>query len=630
MARKLDRSGNRERLLSDNGEPPPERPRTRLTRRSYIGIGATTVASLSVTAAANGSIRRHGIEFDRVLDAVDDLGIDPTGGTVADEQIAQAGDGTLVQFPDGEYRLDPGALSFDGGTRGFEAVGEQVSFLASTAGRGFLVDGQGMDAAYLDGIDLDQRKSACAGVRLTGDRVVVQNVDVRGRPAAGRGLPLVAHATLAADGRSRIRNLTATAGGARRPLGRPGIFVTDDHEGTLTVEDCDLRRFPDGAVHAARHSGRVHVHDSYFENNALSIRLSGSGSSIENCSVVVEEFPPVDAGTGTAPYRFHGVSVATAAEGAVSTADSQPVRISDSRFRIENLPAAVPAVVVPSAGPALEFAETSIEYNNTGGAVVLGRRPGQSPAGVRPLRMRELSITGTGSVDSVVELANADGSELEGSRIQLEQGDSDGIRIRNSADCRVESTTVSVPGRAAVFTDAVVESLALSGGPDSEPAADGGSPGPDTLVIDGATVETAYEFTVDGRIDSQTDSSGYPSSGANSEAVVGRGTDRYAIDGEITDLRLDGAGTVYLNGRPVDPAAFGSGYPHELVFDPGASTTSYTFAVTELSPWGRPATGSQVTVSESAAVDSYRFDGTVDSLSVRGTAAVTFGRSDRH
>lgn len=630
MARKLDRSGNRERLHSDDGEPPPERPRSGLTRRSYIGLGATTVAALSVTPAANGSIRRDGIEFDRVLDAVDDLGIDPTGGTVADEQITQTGDGTLVQFPDGAYRLDPGALAFDGGTRGFEAVGEQVSFLPSGAVQGFLVDGQGMDAAYLDGIDLDQRQSACAGVRFTGDRVVVQNVDVRGRPAAGRGLPLLAHATLAADGSSRIRNLTATDGGGRRPLGRPGIFVTDDHAGTLTVEDCDLRRFPDGAVHADRQSGRVHVRDSYFENNALSIRLSGSGSSIENCSIVVEEFPPVDAGTDTAPYRFHGVSVATAAEGTVSTADSQPVRISDSQFRIEQLPAAVPAVVVPSVGPALELVETSIEYNNTGGAVVLGRRPGPSPAGIRPLQMRELSITGTGSVDSVVELANADGSALEASRVLLDQGESDGIRIRDSEDCRIESTAITVPGRAAVFTDAAVDCLALSGGSGGDQAAGDRSPGPDTLVIDGSAVETAYEFTVDGRIDPQTEPSGYPPSGTSSEAVVGRGTDRYTIEGEITDLRLDGAGTAYLNGRPVDPAAFDSGYHHELVFDPAGSTTSYTFAVSELSPWGRPATGSQVTVSESTTVDRYRFDGTVDSLSVRGTATATFGRSDRH
>ena len=627
MARKLDRSGNRERLLSDDGEPPPERSRSRLTRRSYIGLGATTVAALSVTAAANGSIRRHGIEFDRIENAVDDLGIDPTGGATADEKLAGAGDGTLVQFPDGAYRLDPGALSFDGGTRGFESVGEQVSFLPS-AGHGFLIDGQGMDAAYLDGIDLDQRQSACAGFRLTGDRVVVQNVDVVGRPATGRGLPLLTHATPSAGGSSRIRNLTATAGG-RRPLGRPGIFVADDHEGTLTVENCDLRRFPDGAVHAARHSGRVHVRNSYFENNALSIRLSGSGSSIEDSSIVVEEFPRVDPGTPAEPYRFHGVSVATAG-GAASTAGSQPVRIRDSTFRIEQLPAAVPAVVIQSSGPALELVESSIEYNNTGGAVVLGRRPGSTPAGVRPLRMRETSITGSGSVDSVVELAHADGSEIDGSRVLFEQGEGDGIRINDSADCRVESTDVTVPGRAAVLTDATVTCLALSGGLDSEPAPGNRSPGPDTLVIDGAAAETAYEFTVDGRIESETDPSGYPPSGTNSEGALGRGTDRYTIDGAITDLRLDGPGTVYLNGRPVDPTAFDSGYPHELVFEPAASTTSYTVTVSELSPWPRPAPGNQITVSNSTTVDRYRFDGTVDSLSVQGTAAVTFGRSDRH
>ncbi|WP_336328812.1 hypothetical protein [Halovenus sp. HT40] len=601
------------------------RPRSALTRRSYLALGAASVTTLSVTAAANGSTRRHGIEFDRVLNAVDDLGIDPTGGAAADEQIAQAGDGTLVQFPDGKYRFDSETATFDGGTHGFEGVGEHVSFLSSGDRPGFLLNGSEMEAAYIDGIDLDQRQSAaCAGLRFSGNRIVIQNIDVHGRPDTTGGLPLLAHATLNADGVSRIRNLNATAGRSRQPMVRPGIFVEDNHKGTLTIQDCDLRRFPHGAVHADRHSGRVHVQDSHFENNALSIRLCGSGSSIQNCSILVEEFPSVEPENATEPYRFHGVSIASAAAGG-----SQPIEISDSEFQIEQLPASVPAIVIPSAGPALSLVESRIEYNNTGCTVVLARRPDSGSAGVRPLRVRDTTITGNGSVDSVIELENANGSKLDAVRILLDQADTDGIRICDSEDCRIEQTDIAVPGQAAILRDATVECLALSDDSSSDPAANQHSSGTDTLAIDGATAETAYEFTADGRIYAETESTGYPTSGTNSEGVVGNGTDRYTVEGTITDIRLDGVATVYLNGQQVNPAAFNGGYPHELVFNTGDTATSYTFAVTALSPWEAADGTGRVTVPPSGAADRYRFDGAVDSLSVRGTAEASFGQSDR-
>lgn len=338
MARKLDRSDDQERLLSTDGAPPPAR--APLSRRSYLGLGATTVASLTVTGASAGSLRRHGIEFDRTLDAVEDLGMDPTGVDAVDSQLKRAGDGTLVQFPEGSYKFGPGDVTLGADRVGLEGVGETVSFRGPDTGS-VVLDATGT-TTYLGDITLEDRGESAVDIRLRADRIGLQSIDRLQSPTEKRG-------------------------------------------------------------------------------------------------------PTATAGT-------------------------------------------------------------------------------------------------------------------------------------------------------------------------------------DSLVVDGPG--TGYEITVDGRIEAENKPPGYPSSGTNAEGVVDHDPVRYSVDGAITDLRLDGAGTVSLNGRKIDPARFGSGYPHELVFAPTDRESHCTFSVTALSPWGHHADGDAVTVPGSAG-GRYRFDGAVESLSARGAVTLSFGEPGR-
>lgn len=190
MARKLGRADDRERRLSDDREASAPTTATEggalLDRRSYIKLGGIVAAALPTTVgvARATTVERDGIEFRRVLDAVSDLGMDPSGEEPIDDELAAAGDGALVRFPDGAYRFgtDSPGVSLDGETRGFEGAGDDVTLLAPRGRRGFLLDGVGMEGAYLADVAVDRTApDSRAGIRLRGDRVVVRDVVVRGR-----------------------------------------------------------------------------------------------------------------------------------------------------------------------------------------------------------------------------------------------------------------------------------------------------------------------------------------------------------------------------------------------------------------------------------------------------------------
>lgn len=556
MARKPERTADNEREPRD-GRQTPTRPRDDrdggFTRRSYLSLGGAVVTGLGSAVGAAGhpaTVERGGIEFGDVRHAVDDLGMDPTGSAPIDGILAGTNDGELLQFPDGLYRFDPEGegVELDGGTRGFEAVGESVAFAAPEGCGGYLLSAEGTDGLYLDGIDVDQTAAGTvAGLRLCGDRVVVKNVELRGEcDLREGGVPAIAHATPSADGAGLVENVVATAGTAVRPvLGRPGVFVEESHAGTLTVRGCDLREFPDAAVHAAGHAGTVSVRESYFENNAAAVRLCGSDSAVEGCEVVVDGEPVPHDGTlhGRAgrdqPFRFHGIAVG---EGTARGAD-RAVRVADTTIRVEDGPVAGPAIVSSSSGPPLEVVDCTIEYDSDGPAVILCRSPGQSiRSTVRPLRLCGTSITGDGNVDTAVLVSGAAGCDIGGSSISLPDA-GDGIRIRRSDSCRIAGTTISGVRRMAVFRDADVECSGLTrhgeptaAGVSTDPAPRNANEPGNHLVVGGAG-RTEYSFAVDPRTAKQ------PFGGDGEPRVSGTVTDgrkEYRFDGTVAVLTVRG------------------------------------------------------------------------------------------
>ncbi len=76
-----------------------------LDRRGYLKLATVAAGTLPLAAGwTMAAVSHRGISFDRVLNAVADLGMDPTGNAPIDDAFfAAIESGTLIEFPAGEY-----------------------------------------------------------------------------------------------------------------------------------------------------------------------------------------------------------------------------------------------------------------------------------------------------------------------------------------------------------------------------------------------------------------------------------------------------------------------------------------------------------------------------------------------
>jgi hypothetical protein len=98
-------------------------------RRGALRLGAAAAATASdtgTTRTVTATLERVGFSFDRRVNAVEDLGSDPTGTEPIGESLGTAvEEGTVVEFPAGTYRVD---APVELGTRSaFVGIGETAS-----------------------------------------------------------------------------------------------------------------------------------------------------------------------------------------------------------------------------------------------------------------------------------------------------------------------------------------------------------------------------------------------------------------------------------------------------------------------------------------------------------------------
>ena len=128
MARKLDDGDAPERrratdstdqshLVPDNG--------SLLDRREYVSLSVAAVAGVAgVTSGSAGAADSPDAETDTVLDAVEDLGMDPSGEDSIASALAELPADAVVEFPDGTYLLDDRVELAGHGTLAFLATGD--------------------------------------------------------------------------------------------------------------------------------------------------------------------------------------------------------------------------------------------------------------------------------------------------------------------------------------------------------------------------------------------------------------------------------------------------------------------------------------------------------------------------
>lgn len=548
---------------------------SRVDRRTYLkaGAAAATVAALGTglgTAAA--AAEREGIAFERVVDAVDDLGMDPTGSRSVTSQIADVQSNTLVQFPDGEYLIDERLDLPRLGNVGFEAVGD-ATIVGAAGFTNTSWNIRDSDAVYYAGFTHDQSDGAVGHFWRVSDRIEIHDIDVVGR-GGDWGVEMSPSIT-SSDGVARIVSYTNAKGSSWASYsgsgGRMGFYLGPDHSGTAKFVDCDLREYGNNALYTSRCPGNVQVFDSYFENNNVaSVRIGGEGSFVENTRIVVSE----DRYTGPRrdedeAFNMRGVLLEENHVNHGQKAAGAAVR--GCEIVVEENPTWAPAIMSWSNGRSIEVTDTTIAYENSGGYVICkedysdkaSHPPGEDP---RWLRMDNVSVTGSGDVPVVVEVEDADGTEIRNSSIHMTDNDADGIRIMNSDNCVVADTNVVVPGSATDFENSQVETRNVThevptgdtddGSTDDGVTDDGSTDGdtddgfryeeaegvhtdlPNELVIEqvksGARV--SYELEIDG--DLEAGEWEYPPTVDGTTATGGMGPsyglDNVYYDGEVT------------------------------------------------------------------------------------------------
>ena len=607
MARDLARDSDAEASGRPEADPDAERGEsTLLGRRSYLRLGLAAAAVSSTTAVGTTAAQTElgGITFDRTVD-ITDYGGDPTGGSSVNGAISDAAaEGTLIEFPEGEYQLS-GRIDVRHDRVGFVGRGDVRFVLPSGHGGRYLLAAD-VDEILFKGIDVDMRGDRTGHMQLRcPSSFHVEDVEYLGRGG------LTGYAFLTAitgeGGTGTLRNVVIKKGGYMDRYdngsgsagdGRIGIWAGYNHRGTLRVENCDIREFGNNGMYTSRCPGNVQVVDSYFENNNVaSIRISGEGSYAENCEVLVDHSRYEPEVTSEQGFNTRGIIVE---QGKGMTTDEFPAKPAGAEIRNCKLTALntyndrnMQSVI--EQGPqarTLTIRDTEVHTNVSDVPAVRRGFPGyirwrtdqRTVPGPHWTKLENVTITGEAAGGSAVVLNDADGSEVRNCCITQTGRNREGIRFVDASNGLVEDCDVDVTAQAVVSENSSVETRNVgtdascsgsdSGSGGSDGSDSGGSDSGDTtdhevmIVADPGVDRFPYELVVDGTAEPITDGS-YPADGSDSVVDNGDGTttitgyvadnsgDRFGYTGTLVEATLDGPGSLSVDGEVVDPDAIG-------------------------------------------------------------------------
>jgi hypothetical protein len=406
------------------------------------------------------------IQFDRVLDAVEDLGLDPSGEVAVEETLtgALSVPGTLLLFPEGRYRF-AASVNLTAERVGLLGTGE-VSFVPDPGFGSLLIDGQAdtLDDVLIENVDVDVRApDTTAGIRLKSrNRFHVEDVEYVGRgtnDSPGGTTSAFLFAISSDDGRGLLRNAVAKKGsridGYEGGNGRIGVWVGWTNKGTVRIEDCDFREFGNNAIYASRTPGQVEVVDSYFRNNnASSVRIGGEGSYVENCTVEIdiEKYtgPPPDTET---EFNTRGIVVE---QGLTKPGPPLPAgaEIRGCTLHARRSPRSQAVIEQSPQARSLRIRDTEIQCDIDGTPAIRRGPPGsiayrpdrEKPPMPHWTRLQNVTIGGSAAGGAAVNLRLAPESRVENCEIVAEGADRDGVVLDLSPKSSIFGSEIRTDG----------------------------------------------------------------------------------------------------------------------------------------------------------------------------------------
>ena len=357
----------------------------------------TETQTSSGDGSRGGVVSRRGITFDRVVNAVEDLGMDPKGEVPIDDALDKAyRDGTLILFPPGEYLAAESHNWDDNVARfGMFGLGESrgdVEFVfppgnveaENPANYWFLRVQSGRDH-LLENVTIQQTRDEETGVGMffnQEDGLRVVDVELAGfNPAWSHdpGFGLIAAITKR-DGVGIVRRFTCVGGGVIEtyPKRKTPIGSFENHRGELRILEPHIEESGSHSVYVSRTNGCVRIEDGLFKNNDnTNLRMSGGNhpskrSWVKNCEIVIDIESAEHLPSGEQYQGCRGIWIESAGEDRGGYTD----------LLVENLSAAartnaspLPLMLIDHSHGAVTVRNSVLRSSVNGVAPVLARSP---------------------------------------------------------------------------------------------------------------------------------------------------------------------------------------------------------------------------------------------------------------
>lgn len=440
-------------------------------RRSYLKLvggtaGVPTLATAAGTAGGSGGgsteasdrsradAEQASFEYEQVYDAVEDLGMDPTGQEPIDDTLDEyLRSNTKLEFPQGEYLVTEYNYEYGNGLHDFAMVAVETgaTFLLETpdavtgsAGAYWLsLGGPGSYNVRYEGFrhDVGGAPEAPRMQILVDDGLVVRDVLHRGVHRGSQGPFLWGVRT--ADGTGLVENVRAPDG-APSGSGAVGTFVEAETTGDVEFRNCELAGFPNnGLYQSSKSSGTVRVVGGrYRNNNIANVRLAGSGGVVRDCCVRVDEAHS----DSSFPTNMRGIWLL----GTDATVGNCDVELlvdvaSDG------------AVVVGKSGRSQTVRNSRIRVDADDTAAVYAKPPDSTPA---PVTCAGLQVTGdaahtSGGVagSAALRAYGRPRSVFDACCVEQTGEDRDGILLQYCSDSDITDCRFDVTGQAVVLSN---------------------------------------------------------------------------------------------------------------------------------------------------------------------------------
>lgn len=447
-----------------------------MNRRRFLRLTGATVtgpflAGCSETSSSTGAVTStgtsHGTDvesttssptptpeprFTTVLDAVSDLGCDPSGTEPSGDAIRDSvADGTLIEFPPGEYLVTEPLLIHEAvrfGIRGLGASHRDVRFVHPQGYSDLLLNLRDGERCVFENFTVDQtsdRKTNSGLIFLQRDGLVVRDIEMGGfTPTGDAGTKdLIAQVT-DANGMGVVERYVNMGGGevGVYPAAHSGFYSGRQHHGTLKLVDCHLEECGSNGVYASKTFGPVQISGGLFKNNDVSqIRVSGEGTFVRNAKIVIDtDNAERVQGTYNTVRGLWWESGWQQKTGGI---------VEDCQFVVESSELYRGLVEVDGTAGSMTIRDCDFEVNRDGFWAFVVMPPGKSAMGGKPerpwdLTVENLRITGDAADGVDVHIDGRPGTTIDGLTIEHRDGTNrDGLYLSNSHDTSLRNCSIS-------------------------------------------------------------------------------------------------------------------------------------------------------------------------------------------